>query len=122
MIETLGFVSRVLQWAKPLIVVVGIASFALFVCTIFKLAGFETDTYLMPSVVGTLWSTLFFFLTATFHRVPDKPLANVKWFSRVKIRCKRGFFYVLALLFLVLTLAAIRMSFSMLGIWRDTYQ
>ncbi len=121
MIGTLGSVSRTLQWAKPLTLLLGFVSFCVFFCTIFELAGFTTDIYLMPSVLGTLWSANLHFLISTFHRVPAKPTKELKWFRRLKIRLQRAVYYLLGLLFITLTLSALRTSFSMLGIWRDAF-
>ncbi len=121
MLSTLGSLSRLLRWTKPVVLLLGIASFSLFIATLFQLAGIETDIYLMPSVLGVLWSLLFFFLLSTFPHVPPKPDKELSWFKRLKVRLQRGIYYLLGTLFIILTLAAIRITFSMLGIWGDTF-
>ena len=121
MINTLGRGARRLQWARPLIFLIGLGSLAVFFCTILDVAGLGTDKYLIPSVIGTLWSAILYFLISTFHRLPAQPNANMSWFSRVKTRLNRAAFYLLGFVLVILTLFAIRTSFSMLGIWRHTF-
>ncbi|MBV1879138.1 MAG: hypothetical protein KUG79_15965 [Pseudomonadales bacterium] len=117
MIEMLGAISTKLRWAKVLVCLLGVCFFGLFVSSIFNVPATNSDEYLLPSVVGVIWSALFFLLIATFSNIPSKPLKQDKFFVKLKVRIKRSGYHVLGVIFVVLTIAVLMLSFKMFGIW-----
>ncbi len=121
MLETLARLAIKLHWSKPLVIVIGACFFGWFCLNIFGVLGTDSDAYLIPSVLGLLWSVLLFFLLTTFLDIPPKPQAEASFLIRLKTRIKRSFYYLLGLIFLLLTIAVSLYSFRMLGIWMSDH-
>ena len=121
MIETLESISKKLRWTKPLVLIIGLICFILFFAAIFELKGLNSDIYLIPSVLGVAWAALFFFLLSTFPYVPAKPNKDEKYFAKLKIRVKRVLYHLLSVIFIVLTIAVIIVSFKLLSIWHTDF-
>ena len=121
MIESLVGLSKRLFWMKPIIFLIGIGFFGLFLYTLLSTNAIEKDVYLIPSVLGTIWSLLFMSLVSMFSNVPSKPVPSEVFFTKLKIRFKRGLYHCLGALFIVLTIAVIVLSIKMFGVWRADY-
>jgi len=100
-----------------LVAIIGFLFLVLFLVSVFVPGGIDDDVYMMPSILGLLWASLFFILVSSFAVIPEKPAAATRFFARMKIRLKRGAYHLLAITFLVLSLAVVAMSIRMLGIW-----
>lgn len=109
--------ARRLTWSKPLVAIIGVVFLALFLTSIFKLGGIETDAYLIPSVLGVFWATLFFILVSAFTVIPQKPTGDEKFFARIKMRIRRGAYHLLGVVFLVLTFTVAALSLRLFGVW-----
>jgi len=121
MIDSLEIVAKRFRWSKPLVFMIGLVFLSLFFGSIFGLSGISSDIYLIPSVLGVIWSALFFFLVSTYSYIPPKPTNGTKFFFRVKVHFKRGIYHVLGVVFILLTIAVISLSFKMLGVWRNEF-
>ena len=121
MIETLANFSSKLNWMKPLIILLGLGFFALSCATVLGVQGIDSDVYLVPSVLAVIWSMLVLFMISTFPHVPPKPDKDIRLLMRFRIRLKRGIYYLLGLVFLVITLALLMLSFKLFGIWRADF-
>jgi hypothetical protein len=121
MIEKLQVLSKRIYWLKPLVLLAGAGFLGLFIYTLFGGNDISKDVYLMPSILGVIWALLFSSFTTIFPHAPSKPDKNEKFFRKIIIWLKRGFYYALALLFIALTIAVIFLSFKMFGVWRSDY-
>lgn len=121
MIEALAELSKRIYWAKPVAYLMGFGFFSLFAYAVFSTNANETDIYLIPSVLGVIWSLLFISIVSIFPYVPSKPSSDEKFFKKLKVRFKRAIYHLLGLLFLILTIAVILLSLKMFGIWRADY-
>ena len=121
MIETLSKISKKIYWIQPIIMLVGVGSLSLFVITVLKSGTTENDGYLIPSVLGFIWTLLYLLLVSAFPYVPEKPDPSIKFFKRIKIKFKRGIYYLIGIVFVVTTLAGIVLSFRMINIWLTDY-
>lgn len=122
MIDKLRTAVLKVQWLKPIFVVIAVASIAMFAYVIFGQSGMaKDDYYLLPSVVMLLWSLVACALLFTFVHVPEKPDKSIGFFRRIGIRCKRGYYYILAILSLGTTLAMLLVSFRVVRIWLGDY-
>ena len=121
MIDIFAELSKRIYWVKPIAYVVVIGFTGLFgYAIVFRDAG-DTDVFLIPSILGVLWSLLLISITSIFPNVPTIPSSDDKFFNRIKIRLKRGIYYILGLLFVILSIAIIFLSLKMFGIWRGDY-
>lgn len=121
MIDIFAEISKRIYWVKPIAYIVVIGFAGLFgYAIVFRDAG-DTDVFLIPSFLGVLWSLLLISITSIFPNVPTIPNSDDKLFTRIKIRLKRGLYYILGLLFVILSIAIIFFSLKMFGIWRGDY-
>ncbi len=121
MIEFIGSISKRFQWSKPFVLLAGLLFFTLFIVTILDIPYFQSGEYLIPSLVGTLWSALFFVLVSAFPYVPTAPQKNDTFLFKMKRRIQRGLFYMLGVIFIVSTIGVIFLSFKLFGIWQDEF-
>ena len=121
MIETLSKISKKLYWTQPIIMLIGVGSLSFFIYTVFSSGTTENDAYLIPSVLGFIWSLLYLLLVSAFPYVPEKPDQSIKFFKRIKIKFKRGIYYLIGIVFVVTTLSAIVLSFRLINIWLTDY-
>ena len=120
-LETLSAISTRLYWSKPIAMLLGFVFVSLFVSSILEVRGFDTETLLIPSLVGSLWSAIYFILLTIFPSVPSIPGKEVNLFTRIKIRFQRGMYYLLGITLVVLTIAIFFLSLKLLGIWRAEF-
>jgi hypothetical protein len=75
-----------------------------------------SDFYLMPSVVVFMWSSTLYIMIVSFPNVPVSPSKDLTWFKRVVIRFKRLGYHLLSYVFLLVSVAALYMGYSLLKI------
>jgi hypothetical protein len=121
MIEILSLISRKHQWLRPFTLLVGAVCVCLFLYAIFSSSSHSQDVYLIPSLIGFFWALLFNILVSAFLNVPKKPDSKDKLFKRLSVRIKRGCYHLLGIMFIILSLAVLVLSFKMVGIWRAEY-
>lgn len=110
-IDRLNVVATKLQWFKPISIVMAIGFGGLAGFIVFTDAGIaKNDDYLLPSVVGVVWSILVYGVLSGFAVIPAKPDGSLSWFKRVKARCVRGYYWLLFWLCLATTLVAAHLS------------
>jgi hypothetical protein len=120
-LETLSAISTRLHWSKPIAMLLGFVFVSLFVLSILNVRGFDSAALLIPSLLGALWSAIYFILLTIFPSVPSSPGKEVNLFTRIKIRLQRGMYYLLGITLVVLTIAIFFLSFKLLGIWRAEF-
>jgi hypothetical protein len=120
-LETLSAISTRLYWSKPIAMLLGFVFVSLFVSSILEVRGFDTEALLIPSLLGSLWSAIYFILLTIFPSVPSIPGKEVNLFTRIKIRFQRGMYYLLGITLVVLTIAIFCLSLKLLGIWRAEF-
>jgi len=118
MIATLSALARRLIWLRPIVLLLGIGFFSLFVYALVNGNSTFQDFYLIPSLLGVIWVLLFNTLISIFPNIPPKPRAEEKFFSRIKLKFKRGFYGVMAVIFILLTALVIFFTVRMLGLWK----
>ena len=119
MVDLFSALTKKIYWAKPLAIILAIGFAGLLIYSIiFRNTG-DPDIFLIPSVIGLLWSLLLLSFTTTFSNLPSKPRSDEKLIKRIKARIMRGFYYIIGLIFLVLTVAIIFLSLKIFGIWHE---
>ncbi len=121
MIESLKRLSSKLRWCRAFILFIGFGFFLLFLGSVLNVKGIESDIYLIPSLLGFVWSLLLFLLVSIFPYVPPKPSKKERFFKKIKIKFKRFFYYTLAIMFLAITFTVLYVTFKLSGIWRGSY-
>ena len=104
---------------RPLYIpaLVGVVVFAvLFLMNIFELEPAADTALLIPILVGLLWSLFWYSFIGSFQEIPGKPQAGQRFFTRIKIRCIRAWYWLLALLTLATSVGVIVVSIRLLSV------
>ncbi|TQV72153.1 hypothetical protein FLL45_18200 [Aliikangiella marina] len=120
----LNFFSRLslkLGWTKGLAILFGSGFLALLGFSILNENTKESDVYIIPSIMGFIWSMLLYSIAQLFPNVPAIPDPSEKILKRLKVRIKRGFYHILSILFVMISIAAILLSIRMFLIWLGIY-
>jgi hypothetical protein len=121
MLNTLSELASKLHWLKPIAYFLGLGTLALVIKSLFFSAANTGDVYLIPGVLGFIWSLLLISMLLIFPGTPGQPVKTDKFFRRIKIRIIRGVYFLLALLFIGLTLAILLLSLKLIGVWRELF-
>jgi len=118
MIDKLRLVVLKVQWLKPIINILVILSFSLFIYIIFATSGIAiNDLYLIPSFTVFLWSLLCSSFLYTFPFVPNKSLKSESFLKKIKIKIYRAYYTLLAIISILATVAVIVTSIRVISIW-----
>ena len=116
MLEYLQKLSRSLEKLRPFAVMFGVGFLTLTVLSLFSIAPFQQEAFLIFSIMGVLWSAMLFNFIQLFSHIPAKPNDKARFFEKVKLRIKRFFLYCLAMLFMVLTGGVIFLSLRLVHV------
>ena len=79
------------------------------------------DRYLIPSVIALLWAMSCYFFIVTFCSIPKRPNESLPFFARLKQKARRGWYWLIGVMFIITTLSAIAVSNRMLLVWLKDY-
>ncbi len=97
---------------------VAVAAVAFFlILAAWVVLGEGAERYLIPSVVGLLWSLSAYAFIATFRFVPRPAASGESRLARLRRRLRRAWFWLLALVCAGSTVAVILVSFRLASIW-----
>ena len=77
----------------------------------------RAEAFLIPSVVALIWSLSAHSFIVTFRSVPERADRSQGWFRRLWRNLVRGWYWLIALLFLATTLAAVYFTYRVISIW-----
>ncbi len=121
MIDHLSTFSKRVIWLKPLFFITSVVAFIIFAYVVFIEEGADKDIFIIPSIVGVLWSLVCSLLLSVFPYVPAKPETQQPFFRRLKIRLVRGAYHIGSLLFCVLSASVIWLTLKLLNVWRADF-
>lgn len=121
MIDHLSVFSRRIVWLKPLFSLTTVAAIIVFAYVVLIENGAGKEIYIIPCVVGVLWSLVCLLLLSAFPHVPPKPERQQRFYKRLKIRLARGFYYIISLIFVVLSASALLLTLRLLNVWRADF-
>lgn len=116
MIDYLSAFTKKTIWLKPLIVFTIVAALILFGCVVFFSNDADNDVYIVPSLVCVLWSLVCWLLLSIFPHVPP-PEKQKSFFSRVKTSMVRIAYYILAMIFILLSGFMTLLTVKLLNVW-----
>jgi hypothetical protein len=117
MLETLSSMTSKVPWLKPIVVMIGLTCFAIFCSSLFNIGYYNDEVYLIPSLAGFIWSLLLFIMLNTFVNIPIKSDHKVGFLSKIKYWFVRLGYSILTVLFLLLTVAGLILSFRLFNVW-----
>lgn len=121
MIDHLSVFSRKIIWLKPLFFLTTVAAIIVLAWVVLIENGAGKEIYIIPCVVGLLWSLVCLLLLSAFPHVPPKPEMQQRFYNRLKISLARGCYYIVSLLFIVLSTSAVLLTFRLLNVWRADF-
>jgi len=90
----------------------------LLLCTIVLFGGLISgERLVIPSIVCALWGFCGYFFIATFKNVPGIPSTRPGFFARIRYRLNRGWYWLVCVLFVVTSVAALITSVRVLLIF-----
>ena len=121
MIDHLSAFSKKVVWFKRLFFITTVAAFIVFGYVLLIEEGADKDVYIIPSIVGVLWSLVCSLLLSVFPHVPPKPDKHQLFLKRLKIRIVRGGYHIGSLLFCVLSASIVWLTIRLLNVWRADF-
>lgn len=121
MIDYFSAFSKKVVCLKPLFFITTAAAFIVFGYVVFIGEGADNDVYIIPSIIGVLWSLICSLLLSVFPYVPPKPDKQQRFLKRLKIRFARGGYYLGSLMFCVLSASVVWLTLRLLNVWRAEF-
>ncbi len=122
MIDFLRMVAIKGQSYRAFAPILALFALSLFCLEIFDDIGDTKDDYfLIPSVVLLLWALVIYIMLYSFPGVPNQIRKDSAFFKRARNTLVRLYFHILALIFVVSTIAVISFSFKLLGVWLNDF-
>jgi hypothetical protein len=121
MIDHLSAFSKKVIWLKPLFFITTAAAFVILGYVMFIEEGADKDVYIIPSIVGVLWSLVCSLLLSVFPYVPTKPDKQQRFFKRLRIRLVRGGYHIGSLMFCLLSASVVWLTLKLLNVWRTDF-
>ena len=81
----------------------------------------QDDRYLIPSIVGLLWSLSTWTFISTFRSIPQKPAQTLGLIGRFGTRIRRGWYWFLALACGLSSAAVVWISVRLISLWLREY-
>ena len=121
MIDRFQKIARKLRLLRLPALAVGFLGLAVIVTTIFMSQSREGDRFLVPAVVALLWAMSTYAFVETFQSVPAPVSGTMSWFARLGRRLRRIWYWLIALVFVSASMAAVVVAFRMLVVWWRNY-
>jgi hypothetical protein len=77
----------------------------------------SAERFLIPSCGGVLWAMSTYFFIETFRSVPNLGDETLTFFGRQKRKLHRAWYWIIAMVFLITTIAAIFVTSKFISIW-----
>lgn len=121
MIERLQAVATRIHLLRFVALGTGIFCLVAVAFMVFSPPSQEGDRYLIPGIVGLLWSASAYNFVDIFRSVPNKAAKSEKLWKRIKRGALRAWYWLMALIFFGTTLAVVSVSSRLLSIWMKDY-
>ena len=121
MIDKLQKISQAIQHLRLPAIAVGFFCLATTIVIILNSNSHVGDRFLIPSFVGVIWAMSTYTFIVTFQSVPEKADNRLSVIGKLKRHLHRGWYWVISMVFLGTTLAAIYFTNSMISIWLRNY-
>jgi len=111
---------RLARWMLPAAPFLALAGFALLLlCTglLLLTEAPRTDQVLLPAIAGLVWCLCGYVFIMTFQHVPASPGADLRGWQRIKRLFARAWHWLLALIFIATSIAAIMLTKNIIGEW-----
>ena len=121
MIDKLQRISQKIQILRLPAIVVGFVCLAMTVLIILSSDSNDGDRFLIPSIVGVFWAMSTYTFIVTFRSVPEKANDSLTLVGKLGRFVQRGWYWLISLIFVGTTVAAIVFTNSAISIWLRDY-
>ena len=116
MIERLQKFAKVLSRIRYILLLLAGACAVLVLLSLIDNPWLSDDRWLLYSFMGFLWVLMLYTASQVFPRLPPAVASAENWRQRLSYRLRRGMMWLLAVLFLSLTLSLILLSYQLLRV------
>ena len=117
MIDKLQRIALAIQFLRFPSIAVGSLCVTAIVTIIFTSILRDGDRFLIPNFVCLLWAIDTYLFIEIFSSAPEKADTTLKLFSKLKRKFSRAWYWLVSVVFLGTTLAAISITSRMVSIW-----
>ena len=90
---------------------------AAFALNIFGIDPIAKDVYLIPILIGLLWSLLLYSFVGLFQEIPATASPKESFVQRFKARFRRGLYWLLGLFTVVVSISVVVVTIRLFGVW-----
>ena len=116
MIERLQKFAKVLSRISYILLLLAGACAGLILLSLIDNPWLADDRWLLHSFTGFLWLLMLYTLSQVFPRLPPPAESGENWRQRLSYRLRRGMMWLLAMLFISLSVSLILLSYQLLRV------
>ena len=121
MIDKFKRVAQAIQMLRLPSLWIGLISLTSLVVNVLFFAPDQGSRFIIPCIVGLLWGMSTYAFIVTFRAVPEKPIAPLKFFGKLKHTMTRAWYGLISVIVLGATLATVAVTIRMISIWFRDY-
>ena len=116
MIDRLQKFAKVLSRISYILLLLAGACAGLILLSLIDNPWLADDRWLLHSFTGFLWLLMLYILSQVFPRLPPQVESGENWRQRLSYRLRRGMMWLLAMLFISLSVSLILLSYQLLRV------
>lgn len=117
MIERLQRIATILARFRLAIFVLAGFSLVVLILSVLDNPLLDSDTLLMPAILGFCWALMLYSTGELFQRIPNKAGSEATFRRRMAVGVRRGILWVLGILTIASTGALLVLSYQLLRVW-----
>ncbi|PCI77468.1 MAG: hypothetical protein COB20_08145 [SAR86 cluster bacterium] len=117
MIERLQRIATILARFRLSIFVLAGFSLVVLVLSVLENPLLDSDTLLMPAILGFCWALMLYSTAELFQVIPGKASSEATFRRRMAVRVRRGILWVLGTLTIASAAALFILSYQLMRVW-----
>ena len=121
MIDKFQRIARTIHFMKLPAIAIGLISLLFIISFVFIAQSDAGNRWLMPGFIMLLWAISTYTFIVNFQLIPAKADKSMRFFSRLKRNIHRALYWLVALIFLGVTVGAVFITYRMTYVWIKDY-
>lgn len=117
MIEKLNRIAQSIRFLYLPSIFIGLVSLASVIIIILSSGSHDGNRFLIPSIVGFLWSVSAYSFIGAFCSIPEGVSKELGFFKRLKHRIHRVWYWLIGVLFLCTNIVLILFTIKIIRVW-----
>ncbi|MEM7283201.1 MAG: hypothetical protein AAF438_16415 [Pseudomonadota bacterium] len=109
--------ARRLRPLKNVFLILILLSFIAFAMNVLAVEPLGEDKFLIPILVGLLWSLFLYSFIGLFQEIPGPSKEKLGFFGRIKVKIKLGLYWLLGCVSILISIAVLVVSFRLISVW-----